>query len=100
MLPGMLRRHIGLRVTIALIVALAMGIAAPIHAAHHHGDPNNLHSACTLCQLHSPACQPLLEPCAGISLEPLSTLAAFITPAPRAAPTVIACTRAPPLSLA
>jgi hypothetical protein len=100
MLIAMLARSSGFRITIALIVALALGIAGPIHAAHHHGDPNSLHSACTLCQLHSPACQPLLEPCAGNSLEPLFTLAVGSAPVLHCSPVTAATTRAPPFSLA
>jgi len=97
---NMLRRHPALRITIALLVALALGIAGPIHAAHHHGDPNSLHTACTLCQLHSPACQPLLEPCAGVSLEPICTFALLHTPSLHSASVVDTDTRGPPSFLA
>jgi hypothetical protein len=96
----MLRRRRILRITLALVIALALGIAGPIHAAHHHGDPNSLHSECTLCQLHSPACQPLLEPVADVSLEPLFTLTVGSTPAVHPVSVTVAGTRAPPLSLA
>ncbi|HKW13471.1 MAG TPA: hypothetical protein VJS69_03200 [Candidatus Krumholzibacteria bacterium] len=96
----MLRRHPALRITIALLVALAVGIAGPIHAAHHHGDPNSLHPACALCQLHSPACQPLLEPGVGISLEPICTFALLHTPSLRSASVAFTDTRGPPSLLA
>jgi hypothetical protein len=100
MLIAMLGRSSAFRITVALVVALAVGISAPIHAAHRHGDPNSLHSACTLCQLHSPACQPLLEPCAGFSLEPIFTFAFVSAPSLHATSVSITGTRAPPLFLA
>jgi hypothetical protein len=100
MLIAMLPRSSAFRITIALIVALAVAIAGPVHAAHHHGDPNSLHSACTLCQLHSPACQPLLEPCASISLAPVSTFAVITTPSLRSESVADTDTRGPPSFLA
>jgi hypothetical protein len=99
MLLGMLRRHSGLRVTIAILAALAVIIAGPIHAAHHHDD-NRLHAPCAVCQLHSPACQQTLVPCAGVSLQPLFTLSLVSAPSVHSVSVSSADTRAPPLSLA
>jgi len=100
MLLHMLRHRRALRITLALLIALAVGIAGPIHAAHHHGDPNSLHSECTLCQLHSPACQPLVEPVAVVSLEPVSTFALIPTPSLHTASVAATGTRGPPSFLA
>jgi hypothetical protein len=97
MLAPMLRRLGGLRIAIALLAVLAVVVAGPIHAAHHHeNDASPLHTPCAVCQLHSPACQPLLEPGAGVSLEPIFTLAVSTAPAFHSAPTTVAGTRAPP----
>ena len=43
MLLSMLRRRTALRVMIALIAVLAVVIAGPLHAAHHHDD-SRLHA--------------------------------------------------------
>jgi ABC-type cobalt transport system substrate-binding protein len=84
---------------IAIIVALAMVIAAPIHAAHYHG--NDLgHPNCAVCQLHSPACEPFWQPCAGIPLDPLFVLVAVSSPTPVVTPTVVHACRAPPFFVA
>ncbi len=99
MLMSMLRRYTGLRLMFVLIAVLAVIIAGPIHAAHHHDD-GRLHAPCAVCQLHSPACEPLLNTFAGVSLEPVFTLAVSPTPAPRSVQASIAATRAPPAFLA
>ena len=95
MLLSMFHGRTSLRVAIALIVVLAMGIAGPIHAAHHHAN-DALHATCAICQFHSPACPTLLAPGASVSLEPIHTLAVSAAPAPHAAPVTVAGTRAPP----
>jgi len=95
----MLRQHTALRITLALVVVLTMGIAAPVHAAHHHDD-GRLHAPCAVCQLHSPACEPLLKTFTGVSLEPVFTLAVSTASAPRSEQTTVAATRAPPSFLA
>ena len=88
-----------LRTAIAIIAVLAIVIAAPVHAAHHHGnasDPGHMHTPCAICQLHSPACHPVWVPCPGIPLEPIFVLAAVASPAPIAVPAVVDACRAPP----
>jgi hypothetical protein len=99
MLLGMLRRHTGLRVTIAILAALAVIIAGPIHAAHHHDD-NRLHAPCAVCQLHSPASQQTLVPCASVSLEPLFTLSLVSAPSLHSVSVTRTDTRGPPTFLA
>jgi hypothetical protein len=99
MLFAMLRRHIGLRVTVAILAAFAVIIAGPIHAAHHHDD-SRLHAPCAVCQLHSPACQQTLVPCAGVSLEPLFTLSLVSAPSLRPVSVTRTGTRGPPTFLA
>jgi hypothetical protein len=99
MLPSMRMRSTHLSVLVAVLAALAMIVAAPIHAAHNHG--NDLgHPNCAVCQLHSPACGPIWQPCAGIPLEPLFVLASTVSPTPVAAPTVVDACRAPPFFVA
>ena len=98
-LISMLRQHTGLRITLALLVVLTMGIAAPLHAAHHHDD-NRLHAPCAVCQLHSPACEPLLKTFAGVSLEPVFTLAFVSTTSLHSVSVATTGTRAPPFFLA
>jgi hypothetical protein len=99
MLLSMLRRHTVVRLMVVLIAACTVIIAGPIHAAHHHDD-GRLHAPCAVCQLHSPACEPLLKTFAGASLEPLFTLAVSIANAPRTAQTTVTPARAPPVFLA
>lgn len=99
MLMSMLRRYTVLRLMVVVIAALAVIIAGPIHAAHHHDD-GRLHAPCAVCQLHSPACEPLLKTFTGVSLEPIFTLAVSSASAPHSAPTTIVATRAPPSLLA
>ena len=99
MLMSMLRRYTGLRMMVVLIAALAVVIAGPLHAAHHHDD-NRLHAPCAVCQLHSPACEPLLKTFAGVSLEPIFTLSVSTESTPRSAQTTVVAARAPPSFLA
>ena len=98
MLYSMLRRHIALRVMIALIAAFAVVIAGPIHAAHHHDD--SLHAPCAVCQLHSPACQQELTLCAGVPLEPIFTFSLVSAPSVHSVSVTNTGTRAPPSFLA
>jgi len=98
MLFSMLRQRTALRVMIALIAVLAVVIAGPLHAAHHHDD-SRLHAPCAVCQLHSPACQQPLAVCAGVPLEPVFTLSLVSSPSVDSASITIADSRAPPLSL-
>jgi hypothetical protein len=92
------------RVAITLLAALAIVVAGPVYAAHHHGtkgdDPGHVHAPCAVCQLHTPACRPLWQPCTGIPLEPLFVLAAMASPSPLSKPAIITGTRAPPISFA
>jgi hypothetical protein len=95
MLFSMLRSRTSLRIAIALLVVVTMGFAGPIHAAHHHSN-DALHATCAVCQLHSPAAQPLLQVFAGVPLELVSTLAVNAVPAPHSARVAVVGTRAPP----
>jgi len=90
------------RVAITIIAVLAIVIAAPIHAAHGHGDSlaNRVHAPCAICQLQSPAAHPSWEPCPGIPLEPIFVLAATASPSPISAPAAVHACRAPPFVLA
>jgi len=87
-----------LRVATTIIAVLAIVIAAPIHAAHGHGDSgaNRVHAPCAICQLQSPACRPSWEPCAGIPLEPIFVLVAVVSSSPISAPAAVDACRAPP----
>ena len=99
MLVSMLRRYTVLRLMVVLIAAFAVIIAGPIHAAHHHDD-SRLHAPCAVCQMHSPACEPLLKTFTGVSLEPIFTLAVSSASAPRSEQTTVVAARAPPSLLA
>ena len=98
MLLSMLRQRTALRVMIALIAVLAVVIAGPLHAAHHHDD-SRLHAPCAVCQMHSPACEQHLAVCAGVPLEPVFTLSLVSSPSVDSASITIADSRAPPISL-
>ena len=95
------RRYRILRATVAIIAALAVVIAGPIHAAHHHTDDTSpLHPTCAVCQLHSPACAPICQPCVRASLEPLFVLAATDAPSADSTPSIADACRAPPFFVA
>jgi hypothetical protein len=99
MLHSVRMRSSHFRAMIAVIAALAMVLAAPVHAAHNHGSDLG-HPNCAVCQLHSPACGPIWQPCAGVPLEPLFVLAIVAGPTPVAAPAVVNSCRAPPFVVA
>jgi hypothetical protein len=103
MLSTVQRHSKTLRAAIALVAALVIFISAPLHAAHNHGDtsdPNRIHAPCAICQMQTPACGPLWEPCPGVPLDPIFILAAVSSPTPVVAPTVVNASRAPPFSVA
>ena len=100
MLLLMRARPSTLRVAIALLAAVAIVVAGPVYAAHHHGTRGDDPGHCAVCQLHTPACRPLWQPCPGIPLEPIFVLAATASPSPLCKPAVVTGTRAPPISFA
>lgn len=100
MLPFVRMRSTHFSAMIAVIAALAMVLAAPIHAAHNHGNDPLGHPNCAVCQLHSPACGPIWQPCVGIPLEPLFVLATAASPSPVSTPSIADACRAPPFFVA
>ena len=86
------------RILIVLLSALAVMIAAPLHASHDHG--GTLDGPCAICKSHTTACGPSALECAGPLLQPVGVLASDCHPAVATAPRTLAAPRAPPVSLA
>jgi len=86
---------------VTALAVLAIVIAAPVHAAHHHGnEQGHIQAPCAICQMQSPACRPLSDPPSIFSLEPLFLLTAGSVIPCQCATAVVVGTRAPPVSLA
>ena len=91
----------GIRIAIVTLAALAMVIAAPIHASHHHGDrPGQLDEPCAACKSHSPVSGSVVIACTGLLLIPVGVMACDAGVSPLSAPEAAVAPRAPPVSLA
>lgn len=99
---GVMRARLSkLFVAVAMLTVMAIVIAAPVHAAHHHGnEQGHIQAPCAICQMQSPACRPLSDPPSILSLEPLFVLATGSVMPCQCATAMIVGTRAPPVSLA
>jgi hypothetical protein len=90
-----------LRIPAALFIVAVMTLAAPIHAAHSHGDDaGHLHAPCALCKSPSPVLRPLAAPCVGVTLQPVGVLASDTATSPVSAHQRFIPSRAPPLCFA
>lgn len=91
----------GIRLALVMLAALAMLIAAPLHASHHHGnEPGKIDGPCAVCKSYSPASGSVAVVCTGLLLLPLGVLASDASVAPLSTPDAIVAPRAPPVSFA
>jgi hypothetical protein len=89
-----------LRITVAILAALALVIAAPIHASHHHASgPGQTDGPCVICKTLTAGCTWV----APASLSPLLQQAGVLTVAAPVialfAPAIVLVPRAPPVHL-